>query len=208
MLALATLIPFALLAVWVRLEQPAAWELAVINALALGADPAADIVRAVNTLGNVPVWAVVVALAALGAAVIRGLVAGLLIALSFASDLAALVVKIVVERERPETAAVQQFFGSDSFAFPSGHVVRAVALVAVVAWIVAPPASRLPVAVGAGALAAIVMGYARVALGVHWPTDAGGGALLGLAWFALTVLAVRRLRGRGMDLQHDVRAGA
>jgi undecaprenyl-diphosphatase len=124
--------------------------------------------------------------------VLRGLIAAALVVVSFAADAAAFAVKLLVERARPETAAVEQFFGIDSFSFPSGHVVRAVALAAVLAWIFVPPHRRLPVAVVGALAAAAVMGYARVALGVHWPTDALGGLLLGTAWFAMTAWIASR----------------
>lgn len=188
--ALLTLVPFALLAAWARLLSPAAWEPDVLLALALEADLGGDATRALNRLGDLPVWAVLVALASVFAYVVRGLLAGVLVGLSMASDLAAAIVKIIVERERPPDAVVEQLLGYESFAFPSGHVVRAVALVAIVGWLFVPVRWRLPAALAAAASAGVAMGFARVALGVHWPTDALGGLLLGLGWFALTVRTV------------------
>lgn len=163
----------------------------MLSSLALGNDPWGDVVRLINTLGNLPVWAVIVGVLSVALGVLRGLRVAALVGLSFAADLAAFAVKLVVERARPETTAAQHFFGPDSFAFPSGHVVRAVALAAAVAWLLAPAGMRLRLAVGAGLLAWLVMGYARVALGVHWPTDTIGGALLGVAWFGVTAAVLR-----------------
>jgi len=192
LLVLIALIPFTLLAIWARFYSPAPWEPAVLNALALGSDPWGDAMRAVNALGSLSVWAVVVGVLAIGFGVTRGVRAGALIALSYAADLAAFGVKVVIERPRPVTPATEHFFGADSFSFPSGHVVRAVALAAVVVWLLAPVRLRLRAAVCAAIGAWLVMGYARVALGVHWPTDTVGGALLGLAWFSLTTALVAR----------------
>ena len=191
LLALLALVPFVLLAGWARLGSPAPWEPELLTALATGPGLGGDISRAINTLGNLPVWAIVVAVAAAVVGAARGIGAALLVAVSFASDLAAFGVKILVERERPETVAVGQFVGSDSFAYPSGHTVRAAALVAVVVWLVAPARWRLPLAAISGVGAGLVMGYARVSLGVHWPTDTIGGALLGLGWFAVTAALFR-----------------
>jgi undecaprenyl-diphosphatase len=132
---------------------------------------------------------VVVATAAL-LGIVRGLMAAILVALSFASDLAAFVTKILVERDRPETAAVEQIFGYETFSYPSGHTVRAAAFVAVVGWLLVPARWRLHAALVGGLTAGAVMGYARVSLGVHWPTDTLGGTLLGLAWFAITAFVV------------------
>jgi membrane-associated phospholipid phosphatase len=185
LVALATLLPFAALAVWARFWSPAPWELVVITALSSEPGVVAAVVATLNTAGNLPVWAVVIGIAAVATGILRGLSAAILVALSFASDLAAFLVKLVVERDRPETAAVEQFFGLDSFSYPSGHTVRAAALVATMIWLFVPARYRLALAVLGGVAAGAAMGFARVALGVHWPTDTIGGTLLGIAWFAL-----------------------
>ncbi len=195
LLALLALVPFVLLAVWARLASPAPWEPGLLVALALEPGLGSEIVRAVNTLGNLPFWAIVVAVAAAVLGAVRGVAVALLVALSFAADLASFVVKILVERDRPETAAVELFFGMDTFSFPSGHTVRATALVAVIIWLVTPARWRLPLAVVGGVTAGLVMGYARVSLGVHWPTDTIGGILLGLSWCACSVLGVTSVTG-------------
>jgi undecaprenyl-diphosphatase len=188
--ATLTLVPFVGLAIWAAQGVQAAWEQGLLNMLLAPPGLAGAFSNAVNAVGNLPVWSVVIAAAAGAMLVLRGARAAALVALSFASDLAAFGVKVLVERERPDTAAVHQFFGADNFSFPSGHTVRAAALVAVVVWLLAPVRLRVPLAVVGGALAGLVMGYARVSLGVHWPTDTIGGTLLGISWFALTTIVV------------------
>ena len=152
--------------------------------------PIGTIDATLNAVGNLPVWAVVIGVAAVVTGVLRGFNAAVLVALSFASDFAAFGVKLLVESERPDTAAAHQLFGLDSFSYPSGHTVRAAALVAVLIWVFAPARYRLPLAVIGGTAAGAVMGFARVSLGVHWPTDVIGGTLLGLGWFALTAALI------------------
>jgi len=72
-----------------------------------------------------------------------------------------------------------------SGAFPSGHTSTAFACATVLAW--ASPRLRIPVFVLAAAI-----GWSRVYVGVHWPLDVLGGALLGGLIGTLLVFLARR----------------
>jgi membrane-associated phospholipid phosphatase len=71
--------------------------------------------------------------------------------------------------------------------FPSGHASTAFACATVIAW-----ASRR-LAAPAFVLAAAI-GWSRVYVGVHWPLDVLGGALLGVFMGTLLVFLARRGR--------------
>ena len=93
--------------------------------------------------------------------------------------------------------------------FPSGHVTGTASLCFAVALLLVPrlhhPVARGAALVGGGVLALLV-GAARVLLGVHWPTDVVAGWFLGLACAATTVLATEiavaehRSRRRGSSV--------
>ena len=72
-----------------------------------------------------------------------------------------------------------------SGAFPSGHAATAFACATVLAW--ASPRLRIPAFVLAAAIA-----WSRVYVGVHWPLDVLGGALLGALMGTLLVFLARR----------------
>ncbi len=67
-----------------------------------------------------------------------------------------------------------------SGAFPSGHAASAFACATVIGW--TSPRLRIPVIVLAAAIA-----WSRVYVGVHWPLDVLGGALLGVLMGAVLV---------------------
>jgi undecaprenyl-diphosphatase len=91
-------------------------------------------------------------------------------------------IKLAVARERPT-------LGSDPFAtgysFPSGHAMVGGAMVLLIAAIAAREArawgAKAAVWTAAIALFAL-LAYSRIFLGVHYPTDVLGGALLAIAW--------------------------
>jgi len=121
---------------------------------------------------------------------LRGLRAGVLVGATFFVDFLATLAKGYAERVRPDTPAAHLLFGSDSFGFPSGHTARAAALIGALIWVFAPARIRVPAAIVGAIIGGVVMGYARVSLGVHFPTDALGGLLLGLAWLAATAALI------------------
>jgi len=78
--------------------------------------------------------------------------------------------------------------------FPSGHIILALSVygLLVYAWCRAS-GSRLEqtAAVAVGLAWCASLGYARVRLGSHWPSDVIAGAVIGLAWVAAVIWAWR-----------------
>jgi undecaprenyl-diphosphatase len=85
------------------------------------------------------------------------------------------------------------------FAFPSGHTTAATIGAGALAWAITRHLAgrRARGAVWAGAVVwAATVGWSRVWLGVHWPSDVVGGWLLGTAWLAGMAAAADVVRSR------------
>jgi undecaprenyl-diphosphatase len=106
--------------------------------------------------------------------------------------------KHAVRGDRPDYPQVA--LEPTGWSFPSGHsqgaVVFWVAVILVVGGaLVSRPRARA-VAVGMVVMVAAVVGWSRVALGVHWWTDVLGGWLLGSAWVLASTAVLVWARGR------------
>lgn len=152
--------------------------------------------KAVTTLGSVPVLVgfTGIALAALAAA--RRRRSPLLLAVTMIGATALnWILKISFRRMRPEP-----FFdvlAPSSFSFPSGHALFSLcfygALAALLAARIEPLGPRIAVWVAAAALVAGV-GVSRIYLGVHHPSDVIAGYLAALVWVVTIAVADRALR--------------
>jgi undecaprenyl-diphosphatase len=94
-------------------------------------------------------------------------------------------VKAVSARARPDLLPRLDSF--DSYSFPSGHAWNGMIFygeIALVAALFLPRRWRISV-VALGVFCAFLTGSARVALGVHWPTDVLAGWIGGGAWLLL-----------------------
>lgn len=111
--------------------------------------------------------------------------------------------KATFARSRPEPIDWEvDVFGRsigfpDSFSFPSGHATTAMVVFGTVAYLVArlEPTARQRRWTLAGAAALILLiGWSRVYMGVHYPSDVVAGYLAGLLWATLVVLAIEVVR--------------
>jgi membrane-associated phospholipid phosphatase len=106
--------------------------------------------------------------------------------------------KLLVGRQRPDLPdPVAQAPG---LAFPSGHALNAMLAAGVLVVVLRPrtrPRSAARAAVWLGALTiALVTGFSRVALGVHWSSDVLAGWLLGATVVVATTAAFTVRAGR------------
>ncbi|WP_229781365.1 MULTISPECIES: phosphatase PAP2 family protein [Deinococcus] len=90
----------------------------------------------------------------------------------------ALVMKLVFHRVRPELWP--RLITENGASFPSGHSTTAAALVTCLVLLLWRTPWRWPVLI-LGGLYALLMGYGRLVLGVHYPTDVLAGWLTGLS---------------------------
>lgn len=103
------------------------------------------------------------------------------------------VLKILFARDRPDLW--QSVVHESSFSFPSGHAMASSALgiaLIVVLW----TTSWRVIAAVLAVVYITVIGYSRMYLGVHYPTDVIGGWILSSIWVAFVTYSIQLFRHR------------
>jgi undecaprenyl-diphosphatase len=189
----------------VREGGTAAFDRAVIEALRLPSQPhipigprgLQDVMRDITALGGTTFVVLATTLAVAGLAFHRnwrraGILAGVMICAQTCDEL----LKGLYDRPRPDFAPLGIYFHAQSF--PSGHSTASAALWLSLAMLAASFESRRREKAFWFAVAGLVIagvGFSRVFLGVHWPTDVLAGWVLGGCW-ALAGWLVWRTRPR------------
>lgn len=97
--------------------------------------------------------------------------------------------KLAVNRSRP--SLIDPVAAAHGRSFPSGHAMSSTVVYGALLLVVLPAVSRArrPVAVAGTALVVLVVGFSRLALGVHYLSDVVAGYVLGCAWLAASTAA-------------------
>jgi undecaprenyl-diphosphatase len=108
-------------------------------------------------------------------------------------------IKLLVHRPRPDAELVHVARPLTGYSFPSGHVVFYTGFFGFLMYLILtlfPPSPwRAALLAVLGALILLV-GPSRVVLGGHWPSDVGGGYLLGGLWLLVSIGLYRWGRAR------------
>ena len=111
------------------------------------------------------------------------------------------VLKTTVHRTRPQYAAA--YLHGHSYSFPSGHTMMSMICYTMLAFVVGTlaswPARRRAWLYLASTIVVFLIGFSRLYLGVHYPSDVLGGLAAGTAWLAACVGALNVVRGRWVD---------
>ncbi len=107
----------------------------------------------------------------------------LLVAITIGGRLLVEGLKIWTGRPRPDIADPQVV--TYNLAFPSAHAANSTIVWLSLAFLLTRTRRPRTLAVWAAAWTALAVGFSRVVLGVHWPTDVIGGWALGLCWTLL-----------------------
>jgi undecaprenyl-diphosphatase len=105
-----------------------------------------------------------------------------------------ILVKLLIERPRPRFTLHRQ--NADSSSFPSNHITMSLCTYGAVAYLALTSRKDRSIRwrlswIGLVVLLLVAIGYSRVFLGVHYPSDVLGGWLIGVGWLVLCLLVKR-----------------
>ncbi len=104
--------------------------------------------------------------------------------------------KNVFARARPELW--KQIVDVRYYSFPSGHAMVSLVIYGLIGYLLATYLKHLSGwIVSITALLVIMIGFSRLYLGVHWPTDIIAGYAAGLVWLSTCILGLEVWRNRG-----------
>ena len=151
-----------------------------------------DVLLVVTQWGNTGAQTIVMAVVGLASAVVARSWLPVVVAATGGGGIAVVIslAKHVVGRQRPPLA--DALLRPGGYSFPSGHAAGAAAVGMLCAWMVCRwVAHRRVVQIAIWAVTAaliVLIGFSRVYLAVHFPTDVLAGWFLGAAWAGAVIL--------------------
>jgi len=108
------------------------------------------------------------------------------------SAIVVLVVKLLFHRPRPSLA--NSVIQATGYSFPSDHSFIAFALYGLLTYFLLKQIRSTPARIAVfilGVLVVFLIGFSRLYLGVHWPSDVLAGYTFGLAWITILIKPFR-----------------
>ncbi len=160
------------------------------------------LVRAGNLLGSTLFLLGLAGMVLLFSAARRHWADAALVLAAAVSQFLGLLLKAAADSPRPTPDLIRVTAASDGAGFPSRTTMAALLAYGTMFYLAtrpgntSRPAVRWPM-VAVFVLAILLVGYERIAVGAHWPSDVLGGYLFGGAILLLLIAAHRRLRAAG-----------
>lgn len=108
-------------------------------------------------------------------------------------ELLSKILKITIRRARPEILSHITY--ADGFSFPSGHAFSAIVFFGFLAYLLAQKFQNKNAKLSIWlffSLLILAIGFSRVYLGVHWPTDILGSFVIGSFWLIGVILFLKK----------------
>ena len=214
----APLLPFwlalaaiaVLLSVYGANSADPAWEVEATNWVqSASPDALHHIAKFMTVIGRSPISTAIPAVAIVAMWLLRQRHLSVFLAATALGRILIVPMKELVDRPRPSAAVVDVTYQLGGPSFPSGHVLGATLFYGFLIYWAETSISNEPVrrlVQGSLAIVIVLMGYARVELGAHWPTDVLGGYAIGLLVLSAMVWLHRRWTGEDQKEQPELAA--